>query len=99
MHADQMEALKPWARKWTAHVSEQFLSAYFETVKDAPFIPQDPEDLRLMLDVYFMDRAVAEINNDLATRPDWVGIPLSALKDLASRTKRANPSLALFEAG
>ncbi|MHA3770066.1 maltose alpha-D-glucosyltransferase [Verrucomicrobiota bacterium sgz303538] len=82
-----LEILAPWAKAWTNYISGQYLSSYIETATDAAFIPQDREDLQLLLDVFLMDKAVAEINNELAYRPAMVGIPLRALCDLIARAE------------
>jgi maltose alpha-D-glucosyltransferase/alpha-amylase len=85
--ATDMEFLAPYAAAWIDQIGNEFVSAYLETAKGAPFIPDDPEDTHLLLDAFLMDRAVAEINNELAYRPATVGIPLNALRKLLERSR------------
>jgi maltose alpha-D-glucosyltransferase/alpha-amylase len=79
---DDAQFLAPYARTWTSLITEQFLSSYLETMRGSELLPEDPEELRLLLEVFLMDRAVVEINNELASRPAMVGVPLNALRNL-----------------
>jgi maltose alpha-D-glucosyltransferase/alpha-amylase len=82
---DDVEYLRPWIKAWTNYVSGQFLSSYLDTARDAAFVPQDSEDLQLLLDVLLMDKTVSEINSELTYRPAMAAIPLNALRDLIDR--------------
>jgi maltose alpha-D-glucosyltransferase/alpha-amylase len=75
-------ALEHWAAYWTAWISAAFLRGYFSTVASAPFVPQSPEQLRTLLDVYVMDKAIYEVRYELNNRPDWVRIPLIGILKL-----------------
>ena len=81
------EFLGPWAKIWTKHLSEQFVFAYREATHGAAFLPDNEEDFQLLMDVYVLDRTVAEINNELNYRPEMAAIPIRALRDLIGRTK------------
>jgi maltose alpha-D-glucosyltransferase / alpha-amylase len=84
---DDLEFLGPWAKIWTKHLSEQFVFAYREATHGAAFLPDNEEDFQLLMDVYVLDRAVAEINNELNYRPEMAAIPIRALRDLIGRTE------------
>lgn len=74
--------LQPWANLWYQYVSWIFLKSYFDTVENAPFIPSDREELKIMLNAYLLEKAVYEVGYELNTRPDWVIIPLRGIRDL-----------------
>jgi maltose alpha-D-glucosyltransferase/alpha-amylase len=74
--------LQPWANLWYYYVSGIFLSSYLETVNGSSFIPGDEGDLKVMLKVYLLEKAVYELGYELNNRPEWVLIPLSGIKDL-----------------
>lgn len=60
---------------------EAFLSAYLETVRSgsAPLLPADQGQLHRVLLALEAEKALYELGYEIGNRPDWVGIPLSAL--------------------
>jgi maltose alpha-D-glucosyltransferase/alpha-amylase len=79
------ERLAPWAKAWVHYVCGQFLTAYLHAAEPGGFLPTKPEDVQLLLDVFLIDRTVSEITNELSYRPEMVGVPLRALRDLIAR--------------
>jgi trehalose synthase-fused probable maltokinase len=71
--------LERWARFWHLWVSVAYLQTYLAVADSAPFMPADPEDLRLLLDVYLVEKAVYELGYELNNRPGWVQIPLQGI--------------------
>jgi len=63
------------ARAWSRRARTAFLSGYGDHDPDAS-----------LLRAYEVDRMVYEVGYELRNRPDWVGIPLSAIEDEARRT-------------
>ena len=74
--------LEPWARFWQLWVSATFLNAYLSVTKDAHFLPQDQDDLFVLLDAYILQKAIYELGYELNNRPDWVGIPLDGIRQI-----------------
>jgi maltose alpha-D-glucosyltransferase/alpha-amylase len=68
--------LESWAAYWTAWVSAAYLAGYFDTARDAGFVPKSPQHLRLLLDAFLLEKVIYEIGYELNNRPDWVRIPL-----------------------
>ena len=86
--ADLPSAVKQlggWARLWTAWVCRRFLDGYLGAAEGQPFVPTDVDDLRLLLDVFLLEKASYEVRYELDNRPDWVAIPLAALADLVAK--------------
>ena len=75
-------ALQSWAAFWNAWVSAAFLKGYLNATKGASFLPASDDELRILLDVYVMDKALYEVAYELNNRPDWVRIPLIGIQKL-----------------
>ncbi|MCM8748606.1 maltose alpha-D-glucosyltransferase [Thermomicrobiaceae bacterium CFH 74404] len=74
--------VEPWLRYWYAWVASRFLQGYLGVIGSAGVLPSDPEDLRLLLDAYLLDKAIYEIGYELGHRPDWLAIPLRGVLEL-----------------
>jgi len=81
-HVEAVDSLDCWIRFWYLNAASAYLKGYFKTAGDAPFMPRSEEELRLLLDVFLIEKAVYEISYELNNRPDWVGIPLQGILDL-----------------
>ncbi len=73
------ELLEPWADFWYRWVSATFLRAYLETARGASFVPSDPEQLAVLLDVHLLAKAAYELGYEANTRPDMIGIPADGI--------------------
>ncbi|OGR83757.1 MAG: maltose alpha-D-glucosyltransferase [Elusimicrobia bacterium RIFCSPHIGHO2_01_FULL_64_10] len=76
---DEAAALAPWASFWTAWVSSAFLRSYLDEAAKGRFLPKSREELKMLLDVYLLEKAVYELDYELNNRPDWVRIPLEGI--------------------
>lgn len=72
-----------WARMWYLWVSATFLKSYLRFAGSAAFLPKNRDEVQLLLDAYLLEKAVYELNYELNNRPDWVSIPLFAVRELA----------------
>jgi maltose alpha-D-glucosyltransferase / alpha-amylase len=79
---EDLRALSPWADLWYRCVAAIFLGAYLESAQGALFIPTEKEELRTMLRVFLLEKAIYEVGYELNNRPEWVGIPLRAIRSL-----------------
>ena len=79
--ADRIEG---WSRAWYGWVSAAFLRAYLETTANAAFLPESREELRMLLDVFLLEKAFYELSYELNNRPTWVRTPLQGLLRLLS---------------
>jgi len=85
--------LDPWARAWVERVTRQFLDSYFASAAGAAFLPPEAADISLLLQVFILDKAVYEIGYELSYRPDFLSIPLRAVKRLLGEMESA-PTIA-----
>jgi maltose alpha-D-glucosyltransferase/alpha-amylase len=82
MRAEDVPFLEHWADLWYREMSSVFLQSYLNTTAGAIFIPQNTDDLQIMLEAYLLDKAVYEIGYELNNRPDWVVIPIRGIKHI-----------------
>ena len=71
-----------WAHFWSTWASTAFLKAYLGIANGTRFWPQNEQVVRLLFNVYLLEKAVYELGYELNNRPDWVEIPLDGLKNL-----------------
>jgi maltose alpha-D-glucosyltransferase/alpha-amylase len=86
-----MPALEFWAAYWRDWVSAMFLKSYFESVDTSALHLQNDADVRLLLDVFLMERALEEVGRELIERPAWVGIPLRLILRLLDGVTEPRP--------
>jgi maltose alpha-D-glucosyltransferase/alpha-amylase len=82
MRKEDVPFLERWADLWYRHMGSVFLQSYLKTTDNAIFIPQNSEDLQIMLEAYLLDKAVYEIGYELNNRPSWVVIPVRGIKHI-----------------
>jgi maltose alpha-D-glucosyltransferase / alpha-amylase len=78
---DDLPVLQQWAQYWYTWVSTTFLAAYLDNVQKAPvqLLPPDPDQLKILLDAYLLEKAVSELGYELNNRPDRLKIPLEGI--------------------
>ncbi len=79
----RLSELEQQVNLWYRTAADGFLSGYAETAGNAPFVPERPQDRDMLLDAYLIEKACYELSYELNNRPEWVGIPLSGLLQLA----------------
>jgi trehalose synthase-fused probable maltokinase len=78
-----------WASFWSDWTSVAFLKGYGGAATGSEFWPQNPEDVRLLLDVFLVEKALYELRYELNNRPDWVDIPLYGLVELVKTREKS----------
>ena len=78
--------LEPWSRFWNLWVSVGFLKSYIDVTANAGFLPKSKEELRTLLDIYVLEKAVYELSYDLNNRPDWVHVPIQGILEIVQPT-------------
>ena len=71
--------LEKWANIWYQWVSAIFLENYLKVGSSASFLPQQEEEIRIILGAYMIERALAEIEYELEHRPQWIRIPVAGI--------------------
>jgi maltose alpha-D-glucosyltransferase/alpha-amylase len=78
---DQARA-EAWGWIWQRWASAAYVRAYLESVKDAPFLPKSPQMLSVLLETALIEKAFAELRNELRRRPEMAWIPLQGIQRL-----------------
>jgi trehalose synthase-fused probable maltokinase len=82
------ERLKPWAETWEDGARAAFLDAYLGEVARPGrpvLVPAEREPFDRALRAYELDKALYELGYELANRPTWVSVPLTALERAIAR--------------
>lgn len=86
VHKDDFPAYQGWAVFWSQWTSAQFLASYLNTVKSSSFATQGTAEVKTLLDVFLLEKAVYELAYELNNRPTWVQVPMGGiLRILESR--------------
>lgn len=75
-------ALESWARLWYQWVSARFLRTYLAQSAQGGFLPDSREELKLLLELFIVNKAVSELRHELTHRPTWIDIPIHGLLDI-----------------
>jgi maltose alpha-D-glucosyltransferase/alpha-amylase len=81
--SDTLPLLEPWALSWALWSSSAFLRAYLRTLEPSPLLPSRREDLGGLLFVYLLEKALEDLGDDLAQRPEALRLTLHSLARLA----------------
>jgi maltose alpha-D-glucosyltransferase/alpha-amylase len=79
--------LMPFVEQWYHYMSGFFMNAYLEAVEGTALIPDNKEDLDILMTTFLLEKAIYELNYELNNRPDWVIIPLRGIKSILKRTE------------
>ncbi len=69
-------------RRWEQEARSAFLAGYSEetVAKGAGFVPSDQDHFASAVSAWELDKVVYEIHYELNNRPDWLHLPLEALR-------------------
>jgi maltose alpha-D-glucosyltransferase/alpha-amylase len=77
---DDIKELLPFAKMWAHYMSGFFIRAYLDTVKESQFIPNNKEDLQMMLDTYILEKSMHDLSIELKNKKESVIIPIKSIK-------------------
>ena len=77
-HAEQSD-LEARAQYWVRWTSAAFLRAWLSAVEGTGVVPRKAEDLRSLLEVFLLDKAIYELGYELGNRPSWAWLPLEGI--------------------
>jgi maltose alpha-D-glucosyltransferase/alpha-amylase len=85
LRENRLPQLEPWRAFWYWWVGWSYIIAYAKAVREGDLLPQSTPELRVLLKVHLLEKAVHEISWELANRPAWARIPMQAILDLLER--------------
>ncbi len=71
--------LESWAHLWYTIMSALFVKGYREAVAGRAFVPEDPDEFKILLHVLLLEKAIYELGYELNNRPDWLTIPVKGI--------------------
>ncbi|OFV90798.1 MAG: hypothetical protein A3H95_10190 [Acidobacteria bacterium RIFCSPLOWO2_02_FULL_64_15] len=78
------ERFEERALLWETGIRAAFLSRYRQTMADAAPVPVDDQRFGQLLDTFILEKVLYELAYELASRPQWVGIPLAGILQILS---------------
>ena len=85
VRSEDVGGLEPASRFWQQWISAIFLRSYLEATAVGSFLPEDRDELSLLLNAYLLDKAFYELAYEINNRPEWAGIPLKGILTLVSQ--------------
>jgi maltose alpha-D-glucosyltransferase/alpha-amylase len=82
MQQDELESLLPFAEHWAFFMSSFFVRAYLDTVKGSLLVPDNMEDLEIMLQTYLLEKAIADLNNEIANDSERQVVPIKIIQSI-----------------
>lgn len=76
--------------QWEAAVAAAFVTRYRKTLEGSGLVPEADEAWRQWLDAFVLDKAIYELDYELASRPAWVALPLLGILRFLGRADPAS---------
>ncbi len=71
--------------EWRDRSAAEFISAYRDSMADQRLWPADPHAAEQVLNFFLLEKALYEIEYELAHRPEWLRVPLTGMIRILSR--------------
>jgi maltose alpha-D-glucosyltransferase/alpha-amylase len=79
---EDREQLEPWAREFYRASAASFLVSYLGAAEGASFLGVGREQLRTLLEIHLVEKALYELLYELNNRPSWAELPIRGLLSL-----------------
>jgi len=73
---EDMPFLEQWAHQWFHYVSQFYLTAYLDKAQGHSFVPNEEQNMQLLLRNYTLEKAIYEVGYEMNSRPTWLRIPI-----------------------
>ncbi len=70
------------AEDWRKRARTTYMQGYQDAIGDCPSYPADPAAAKGFLDLFLLEKALYEINYEVANRPSWVRIALDGVLEM-----------------
>jgi maltose alpha-D-glucosyltransferase/alpha-amylase len=87
VHPEGSDNMESFARTWYSWACATFLKTYLSVAAQGEFLPREPGELRILLDVYLLEKAIYEMGYELNNRPEWIKIPLRGIEQVLEMRK------------
>jgi maltose alpha-D-glucosyltransferase / alpha-amylase len=82
VRAEDLSRTLALSKSWSFWVSVVFLQSYLESTRSAAFLPKSKDELKSMLDMYLLHKAIYELNYEMNNRPDWASVPIHGILEI-----------------
>jgi maltose alpha-D-glucosyltransferase/alpha-amylase len=79
---EEQQRMKSWGQYWVYWVSKNFLEAYLKSASGGGFLPATTEELKILLELSTLQKALYELTYELNNRPDWVSTPIRGILEI-----------------
>jgi maltose alpha-D-glucosyltransferase / alpha-amylase len=69
-----------YAIRWFHYISGFLTKSYMENTQDLPFIPAERQQLSDLLEIFLLERALNELNDELERAPEHAVIPIRLIR-------------------
>ena len=59
-----------------------FLESYVKSVNGGGFLPASMDEVKTLLDLCTLQKAIYELSYELNNRPDWVDVPITGVLEI-----------------
>jgi maltose alpha-D-glucosyltransferase / alpha-amylase len=81
--------LGPLAESWRQRAVSGFHAAYRREMRGSPAYPANKLQGRALVDFFTLEKAIYEVEYELASRPGWVAIPLNGILRVLAKARAA----------
>jgi maltose alpha-D-glucosyltransferase/alpha-amylase len=74
-----LPVLQDRAEEWRRQISDAFLTRYLAEMGGVRALPAEPATAMALIDFFAFEKALYEVDYELAQRPAWVAIPLAGV--------------------
>lgn len=79
IYTEQAEYMQQWTQFWEQWVSAAFLNSYLTTAEAGNFLPTTEQTMKVLLNNYFLSKAIHDVGYKIVHRSDEVEIPMQRL--------------------
>ncbi|MGM0600277.1 MAG: maltose alpha-D-glucosyltransferase [Candidatus Rifleibacteriota bacterium] len=76
---EAFDLMKTYTKEWEKLAGQKFLDGYLTETEDCVSVPNNKRVFKRIVSFLSIEKAVYELNYEIANRPDWVEIPVYGL--------------------
>jgi maltose alpha-D-glucosyltransferase/alpha-amylase len=79
---DDTNQILHFADLWAHYITGFFMKSYYETINGSNLIPQEKDDLKILLRTMLLEKALFNFNIDINNRPEWAVVPVRLIQSI-----------------
>ncbi len=76
---EDLPALGPWAEAWYHRMAREFATSYLAVISPAGLLPASEASCRSLLELFMLEKAVTEVENELMQQSEKVVVPICGI--------------------